>query len=168
MSDTKAGEPVWRTELTTESMDPIDDDTAVVVGYDGSPQSDGAVRWAAAQADRTGGRLDLVTTWEYPTSWGNSLPLPSNYDPAHDAEVMLDPVLNRLHTDYPSLDVHAHVVEGHAGEVLVVASEHAGLLVVGSRGHRALAGVVIGSVSLHCVTMAACPVVVYREFKDKD
>jgi nucleotide-binding universal stress UspA family protein len=141
---------------------------AVVVGYDGSPASDGAARWAAAQAARTSGRLDLVTAWQYPTSWGNSLPLPSDYDPAHDAQAMLDPVMARLHADYPSLDIHAHVVEGHAGEVLVEASRHASLLVVASRGHRALAGVVIGSVSLHCVTMADCPVVVYRELKPAD
>ena len=147
--------------------DPQDPDThitehAVVAGYDGSPASEGAVRWAAAQAALTGGRLDLVTAWEYPTSWGNSLPLPSDYDPAHDAQVMLDPVMARLHADYPSLDIHAHVVEGHAGDVLVSASTRASLLVVASRGHRALAGVVIGSVGLHCVTMAACPVVVFR------
>jgi len=141
---------------------------AVVAGYDGSPASDGAARWAAAQAARTDGRLDLVTAWEYPTSWGNSLPLPSDYDPAHDAQVMLDPVMAQLHAGYPSLDIHAHVVEGHAGEVLVSASKHASLLVVASRGHRALAGVVLGSVGLHCVTMAACPVVVYRHPKHAD
>ena len=141
---------------------------AVVVGYDGSPASDGAVRWAAAQAARTDGRLDLVTAWEYPTSWGNSLPLPSDYDPANDAQVMLDPVMTQLHAEYPSLDIHAHVVEGHAGEVLVAASKPASLLVVASRGHRALAGVVLGSVGLHCVTMAACPVVVYRHAKHAD
>ena len=39
------------------------------------------------------------------------------------------------------------------------------LLVVASRGHRALTGMVLGSVSQHCVTHAACPVVVYREPK---
>jgi nucleotide-binding universal stress UspA family protein len=153
--------------LTTESHDPTankDVDT-VVVGYDGSPASDGAVRWAAAQAARTGGRLDLVTAWEYPTSWGNSLPLPSNYDPAHDAELMLDPVLARIHANYPSLVVHAHVVEGQPGEVLVEASRHGSLLVVASRGHRALPGIMLGSVSQHCVTLAFCPVVVYREPK---
>ena len=138
---------------------------AVVVGYDGSPASDDAVRWAAAQAARTDGRLDLVTVWEYPTSWGNSLPLPSDYDPVHDAEAMLDPVMAQLRADNPSLEIHGHVVEGHAGEALVAASQHASLLVVASRGHRALAGVVLGSVGLHCVTMAACPVVVYRHPK---
>jgi nucleotide-binding universal stress UspA family protein len=155
--------------LTTDSQQPTGDvDDTVVVGYDGTPASDGAVIWAAAQATRTGGRLDVLTAWEYPTSWGNSLPLPSDYDPAHDAEVVLDPVLARLHADYPSLDIRAHVIEGHPGDVLVEASRHSSLLVVASRGHRALAGVVLGSVSQHCVTQADCPVVVYREPKDAD
>ena len=80
----------------------------------------------------------------------------------------VDVVMTQLHAEYPSLDIHAHVVEGHAGEVLVAASKPASLLVVASRGHRALAGVVLGSVGLHCVTMAACPVVVYREPKSHD
>jgi nucleotide-binding universal stress UspA family protein len=156
--------------LPSDPQDPATHITegAVVVGYDGSPASEGAVHWAAAQAARTDGHLDLVTAWEYPTSWGNSLPLPSDYDPVKDAEAMLDPVIAQLRTDHPSLDVHAHVVEGHAGDVMVKASRNASLLVVASRGHRALAGVVLGSVGLHCVTMAACPVVVYREPKAKD
>jgi len=156
-----ATDPTWRTELTNERQNPAAD--TVVVGYDGSTAADSAVRWAALQAALTSGHLDLVTAWEYPTSWGNSLPLPSDYDPARDAQVMLDPVIERLHTDFPSLEVRSHVVEGHPGEVLVEASRHAGLLVVASRGHRAFAGFVLGSVSQHCATLADCPVVVYRE-----
>ena len=137
--------------------------TGVLVGYDGSPAADAAVDWAAEQAVRADGRLDVVTAWEYPTSWGNTIPLPSGYDPAQDAQTVLDPVIEGIRADHPSLDVHAHVVEGNPGDVLVEASKHGALLVVASRGHRALAGVLLGSVSQHCVTHAACPVVVYRE-----
>jgi nucleotide-binding universal stress UspA family protein len=135
----------------------------VVVGYDGSTPAAGAVAWAADQADRTGTRLDLVTSWEYPVSWGSAIPLPDDYDPAADAQTLLDPVVEQLHRDHPSVAVHAHVIEGNPGEVLVEASRHASLLVVANRGHRAFAGVLLGSVSQHCVTHAYCPVVVYRE-----
>ena len=155
-------EPTETTE-TTETHDHPGD--AVIAGFDGSPAAGAAVRWAAAQADRTGARLDIVTAWEYPTSWGNTIPLPDGYDPAGDARSLVDPVIDDLHAVHPSLDIHAHVIEGHPGDVLVEASNHGGLLVVASRGHRALAGVVLGSVSQHCATHANCPVVVYREPK---
>lgn len=155
-----ADDPTWRTTMTT---DPKDHPNAVVVGYDGSPAAAEAVSWAASQAVRTDGCLDLVTAWEYPTSWGNTIPLPDGYDPAQDARAMLDTVIEGIRADHPSLDVHAHVVEGNAGDVLVEASKHGALLVVSSRGHRALAGVLLGSVSQHCVTHADCPVVVVRE-----
>jgi nucleotide-binding universal stress UspA family protein len=41
-------------------------------------------------------------------------------------------------------------------------SRQADLLVVGHRGHGAFTGMLLGSVSMHCVTNAACPVVVVR------
>ena len=145
--------------MTTDAQD---HPTGVVVGYDGSAAADGAVGWAADQAVRAGGRLDLVTAWEYPTSWGSTIPLPAGYDPARDARAMLDPVIDRIHAEHPDLEVHVHVVEGNPGDVLTEASKHGALLVVASRGHRALAGMLLGSVSQHCATHAACPVVIYR------
>lgn len=53
-------------------------------------------------------------------------------------------------------------MEGHSGRVLVDASKAAALLVVGSRGHGELGGMLVGSVSYFCVTHADCPVVVLR------
>jgi nucleotide-binding universal stress UspA family protein len=64
---------------------------------------------------------------------------------------------------FPSLTIRARTVEGHAAEVLVEASRHADLLVVGSRGHGAFSGMLIGSVSQHCAAHADSPVVVYRD-----
>jgi nucleotide-binding universal stress UspA family protein len=46
--------------------------------------------------------------------------------------------------------------------VLIEASKSAGLLVLGSHGHGAFTGMLVGSVSIHCVTGAFCPVVVVR------
>lgn len=45
---------------------------------------------------------------------------------------------------------------------LLLAAETADLLVVGSRGHGAFAGVLLGSVSEYCVSHSPCPVVVVR------
>jgi acyl-CoA synthetase (AMP-forming)/AMP-acid ligase II len=40
----------------------------IVVGVDGSEASKAALRWAAAQAGRTGAAVQAVTAWEY--GWG--------------------------------------------------------------------------------------------------
>ena len=155
-----AGSDVWRDTVHDTQDHPTD---GVVVGFDGSEAAAAAVEWAATQAVRTGGRLDLVTAWEFPTSWGNVIPLPDDFDPAADAKAMLDPLVERIEGAHPGLAVHAHVIEGNASEVLVGASRHAALLVVASRGHGTFSGMMLGSVSQHCVTHADCPVVVYRK-----
>jgi nucleotide-binding universal stress UspA family protein len=51
-------------------------------------------------------------------------------------------------------------VAGPPGATLVSESEGAALLVVGHRGRGALAGTILGSVGLHCLRHASCPVTV--------
>jgi nucleotide-binding universal stress UspA family protein len=58
--------------------------------------------------------------------------------------------------------VRTHVTRGYAPQVLIECAAGADLLVVGSRGHGALAEVLLGSVSLHCATHAPCPVLIVR------
>jgi hypothetical protein len=55
------------------------------------------------------------------------------------------------------------MVEGLASPTLLEVAAGAALLVVGSRGHGAFLGTVLGSVSEHCVRHAPCPVVVVDE-----
>jgi nucleotide-binding universal stress UspA family protein len=57
----------------------------------------------------------------------------------------------------------SRVAGGGAARALLDASAGADLLVVGSRGHGGLAGALLGSVSLHCVLHAGCPVIVMRD-----
>ena len=40
--------------------------TVIVVGVDGSPSSQRAVRWAAQQAKLTGATLRAVSSWRWP------------------------------------------------------------------------------------------------------
>lgn len=135
----------------------------VVVGIDGSEPSLRAVRWAARQAELTGSPLEVVMTWEWPNSYGWAMPLPSEYNPAADAEKLVGDASAELRKVHPDLDIRVRVVEGHPAPILVEASRGADLLVVGSRGHGEFAGMLLGSVSEHCVTNAHCPVVVFRE-----
>ena len=133
----------------------------IVVGVDGSPASLAALEWAARQGALTGAPVEVVMSWEWPTSFGWALPLP-DYDPAGDAGRILDEATQKVRTAHPNLEVRTSVVEGHPAPSLIEASRGASLLVVGSRGHGEFAGMLLGSVSEHCVTNAHCPVVVVR------
>jgi nucleotide-binding universal stress UspA family protein len=134
----------------------------IVVGVDGSQSSMDALRWAAAQAKLTGASLEVVAAWEYPTSFGWAPPWPADFDPEKEARVALETVVSQVLGAESGLDVRQLVVEGHPAPVLLGAAERADLLVVGSRGHGAFTGMLLGSVSEHCTSHSPCPVVVVR------
>ena len=135
----------------------------IVVGIDGSASSVAALAWALRQAELTGSTIEAITTWEWPTNYGWAFPLPPEYDPKVDAQRMLSDALAPVLAAHPDVSVQSTVFEGHPAPVLVEASKGADLLVVGSRGHGEFAGMLIGSVSEHCVTNAHCPVLVLRQ-----
>lgn len=79
-----------------------------------------------------------------------------------DATAALDQALASVRDASEGIEVVATVTEGRPVPVLLAAAAGAELLVVGSRGHGGFAGMLLGSVSQHCVQHAACPVVVIR------
>ncbi len=132
----------------------------IVVGVDGSEPSKDALRWAARQAQVTGARLRAVMAWEYPTSFGWAPPYPTEFDPESDTHKALEATVEEaLGADRPAA-METVVVEGHPAKVLLDAAKGADLLVVGCRGHGAFSGMLLGSVSQHCMTHASCPVMV--------
>ena len=134
----------------------------IVVGVDGSPSSLDALVWAARQADLTGSNLEIVMTWEWPTSYGWAVPVPDQFDPEEDVRGALETAVEGVRARYPELVIDSRVVSGHPAPILVEASKGADLLVVGSRGHGEFVGMLIGSVSEYCATNARCPVLVHR------
>jgi nucleotide-binding universal stress UspA family protein len=134
----------------------------VVVGIDGSDASLDALNWAARQADLTASNLEVVMTWQWPTSFGWGVPVPDDVNPEEDVRKTLETALDPVRVRYPDLRIDAHVVNGHPAPALVEASKGADLLVVGSRGHGEFVGMLIGSVSEFCTTNAHCPVLVHR------
>lgn len=134
----------------------------IVVGVDGARCSIDALEWAASLAEMTSATVEVLTVWEWPTSYGVALFLPSDYDPGADAERMLEEAVTVARRVHPDVEFQPVVVEGQPAPVLVEASRGADLLAVGSRGHGAFAGMLIGSVSEHCATNAHCPVLVMR------
>lgn len=136
----------------------------IVVGIDGSASSLAALDWAARQSEMTGYTLKVVTTWDWPVTFGMAFTyVPSDYSPAADAQGIVDSALEKVRSEHPGVTIESLVAEGHPAPVLVEASRGADLLVVGSRGHGEFAGMLIGSVSEHCVTNAHCPVLVTRD-----
>lgn len=137
----------------------------IVVGVDGSGSSKAALRWALGQARSSGGRLRAVTAWEMPVRYGWPPILPYPYpEPAVTASKMLTECVHAaLGLDVPDVEVGESVVCGHPAQVLVDASAHAALLVVGSRGLGTFSSALLGSVSNHCVQHAHCPVVIVRD-----
>lgn len=136
----------------------------VVVGVDGSADSQKALRWAYDEARMHGAELLVVGARLLPPSYP---PPNSGFEwsaegapPARTAEMLDSSVKSVLGEDLP--DVRIAVVDGSPSGALIQASRDADLLVVGSRGYGAFAGMLLGSVSLHVATHASCPVVVVR------
>jgi nucleotide-binding universal stress UspA family protein len=138
-------------------------DKRIVVGVDGSPSSMMALRWAIGQAKLTGAEVEAVIAWSYPSGYGLAPFSEGAADFEGDAGKILVEALAQVGWIAPDVVVEPLVVQGHAADVLVRAAEGADLLVVGSRGHGGFAGMLLGSVSQHCVHHASCPVLVLRD-----
>jgi nucleotide-binding universal stress UspA family protein len=140
----------------------------VVVGVDGSACSQAALRWGLAQAESTGSTIEAIAAWHYPEMYGYSYgwvpSMPEGGEFAKTAERALQETVAtvRDQLDHPA-EVVLRVVEGHPVPVLMDAARNAQLLVLGSRGHGTFSGILLGSVSQHCVQHAPCPVVVVPE-----
>jgi nucleotide-binding universal stress UspA family protein len=141
----------------------------IVVGVDGSPSSRRVLHWAARQAKLTGASLEVVTCWEYPVTYSWSPPYrPIGVDLAHKAHRKLERTVAEALGGDPGVNIELIVVGGHAAPVLLDAAKGASLLVIGSRGHGAFTGMLLGSVSDHCVRHGPCPVTVVRGAGDQD
>jgi nucleotide-binding universal stress UspA family protein len=133
----------------------------IVVGIDTSEASRQALTWAYHQAELTGSSLRIVMSWELPPAvyW---VPVPDGFDLQKATEDALTKAVGDTLGDDLKVPVTTVVVEGHPAPVLIQQAGDADLLVVGSRGHGEFTGMLLGSVSEHCVTHAPCPVVVVR------
>ena len=135
----------------------------VVVGVDGSEASKDALRWTMRYARMTGATVRVVTVWHFPSSFGwGPVPAIPEMDLEADARAALKETIEAVADTGAPVTIQTEVVEGPPALMLLRAAAGADLLVVGSRGHGAFAGMLLGSVSEHCVHHATCPVVVIR------
>ncbi|SDL20129.1 Nucleotide-binding universal stress protein, UspA family [Glycomyces sambucus] len=135
----------------------------IVVGADGSEESVEAVRWAVRQAALTGATVQVVTAWEVPMAYGAGMmimPDEAEFDAA--AKQVAEQTVRAAAAEDGQVQVERTTVMGHPARVLTEAAEGAALLVLGGRGRGGFKGMLLGSVSQHCVANGPCPVVVVR------
>jgi nucleotide-binding universal stress UspA family protein len=131
----------------------------VVVGVDGSPHGDAALRWALADAEKHEGQVTAVFAWQVPFS-----SFPGLYDREALEKASKEFLIEKISkiAPKPPVPLLPLVAEGDPAESLLAASEDADILVLGVRGRSPLAGLLLGSVSQICAAAARCPVVLVK------
>jgi len=134
----------------------------IIVGYDGSPASEMAARWAADEAERRRARLRLVHVLALPVvSSPMGLAVTVQSEPLRlAAERLLDKTCRRIRAEHAALDIDVVVEFGGTAATLLQETTDAALVVLGSRGLGEFRDLTAGSVSAHVATHAHCPVVV--------
>lgn len=142
---------------TWDSRGP-DEPRRVVVGLDGSTTADSAMTWAATVGTDPGDYLSLNYAWG-----SNGVGMETGevvHRLTRTGKEMLEEAARGLVDS--GRTVTTQLDYGPAETMLLGSSEDADLLVVGSRGRGSLSSLLLGSVSLHCVSRAHCPVAVVR------
>jgi nucleotide-binding universal stress UspA family protein len=128
----------------------------IVVGVNGSPHSDAALRWSLAQAEARTAEVVAVFAWQVPLI---SFPCAFQRDELEQAakQFVIDTVSRVVPT--PAVPLWTLAAEGDPAASLAEASKRATLLVLGASGRSRMAGLLHGSVSRRCAKAAACPCV---------
>ena len=136
--------------------------TGIVVGVDGSVESDLAVTFAAGLADRHGEALTVILAWGQPEAWGFVEPTLFETDPNEEDLLIMAESIAGLAESYPDLEVVTEVSASRPEHALSAAAHDARMLVVGSRGRHGIARALLGSVSESVVADLPCAVAVVR------
>lgn len=136
----------------------------IVVGVDGSGGSDAAVEFACRRAELTGEEVVVLHGWRDASATGTTRrEVPSRFmDRIAEEERLLSEAVAGVQADHPAVHLEAEAIPVAAWRALADASANASLVVVGSRGRGAFAGMLLGSVSQQVMQHAQCPVAVVR------
>lgn len=130
----------------------------IVVGTDGSQIGTAAVQWAAHEAARRACPLWIVHVVERHAS-----------EPALDAgREVLEAAAAAARSAEPDIRVVPELRTGEVTGELLDEAASAGMLVLGSRGHGGLRGLVVGSVCQHVAGQTNDAVVVVRKAADTE
>lgn len=144
------------------------DRAPILVGIDGSPEATRAAVWGAREAVVRHRPLALVHTYEWAHEVG---PGPGALRVAdvryrdvfvRYAEVRIKAATAEVLNAVPGVELTSELVAGRPVQLLSARSADAALVVVGSRGHGGVSGLLLGSVAVGLVSHAKCPVVIVR------
>jgi len=140
----------------------------IVVGYDGSEAAKTALTWAALQAQSRNATLRVVhVVAPAVASDGFGYVVPVDVEVfqvmLQSASKALDEALANTRAAHPELSIESEVRSGSASAELIKESEHAEIVVIGSRGLGGFRGLLMGSVSTQVATHGVAPTVVLRK-----
>ena len=136
----------------------------ILVGIDGSHNSERALEWAMKEAALRQTPLKVLAVHQAVMGWtGEGVNFPGDAELVKNiraaAQETTDKVLAGLGAGRPE-QVTVEAVNGIPAEVLVRMAADADLIVVGSRGSGGFARLALGSVSSQAAHHAPCPVVI--------
>ncbi|MFD0309414.1 universal stress protein [Streptomyces sp. NPDC127119] len=129
----------------------------ITVGADGTAESLAAVHWAAREAVRRD--LPLRIVHARPKTEGDERTADTQEADALEA---LTRTAADVTAQHPGLTVTTDLVDGVPVQALLVAAAEAETLVLGSRGHGAIVGFLLGSVGQQVIAESTRPVVLVR------
>lgn len=145
-------------------LTPVSERAPVLVGIDGSPDSESAIGTAFDQAARRRVELLAVHAWR---PVGVLDPIMSRRSPEwrtlrSEADKIVAERLAGWGEQYPDVVVRRIIARNDAAPELVGSSQSAQLVVVGGQGSGGFAGMLFGSVTAAVVLLTHVPVIVAR------
>ncbi|WP_256967151.1 universal stress protein, partial [Streptomyces caniscabiei] len=131
----------------------------ITAAVDGTPESLAALAWAGREAVRRGLALRVVHAWRWEPHEAITVDRDGQERWAGQA---LAEAARGVTGRHPELEVTTDLVEGPPADTLVGAAEDAETLVLGSRGHGAVVGFLLGSVGQQVIVGSPRPVVLVR------
>jgi nucleotide-binding universal stress UspA family protein len=134
----------------------------IIVGYDGSPGSELALRWGAREASDRGITLTVCHAWA-PEDLALIIDPPLLDVTRRQGEEIVERGVQHAEPFAGPGGVQPLVAAGSAARVLCEHSGPSTLVAVGSRGHGRLAGLLLGSVAWQLAGHAQGRIVIVRE-----
>jgi nucleotide-binding universal stress UspA family protein len=137
----------------------------VLVGIDGSPESELATAIAFDEASRRKVGLVALHAWSDVSVFDSAFDLPGPRWPELKSieDEALAERLAGWGERYPDMSVRRVIVRDEPALQLIDQSQWAQLVVVGSHGRGGFAGMLLGSISAAVVMLARVPVIVARQ-----
>lgn len=137
----------------------------IIVGVDGSENSQEALRQAAQLSQALAAPLEVLVCWEEPAMYGAAYGYIPEVDPdafLAESQRMLETTLEEVFGERRPGNLTTRLLHGRPVEVLIEESKNARILVVGRRGVGGVLSMIMGSVSSALVAHAHCSVLVVR------